>query len=70
VAIAAAIFAGRGGNATPAEFVNGYSPAFVALSVIRVVGLVTGTAIRPQFMPAAIVPTSRSLPSTDSRVGL
>jgi EmrB/QacA subfamily drug resistance transporter len=48
VAIAAAVFAGRGGYATPAEFVNGYSPAFVALSVICVVGLVAGTAIRPQ----------------------
>ncbi len=70
VAIAAAIFASRGGYATPAEFVNGYSPAFVALSVICLVGLVAGTAIRPQVTTATTVPTSRSLPSADSRVGL
>ena len=45
VAIAAAIFAAQGGYATPSEFVNGYTPAFVTLSMICIVGAVAGIAI-------------------------
>ena len=56
VAIAAAIFAGQGGYGTPAEFVNGYSPAFIALGTICAIGVGAGFAIRRPATVAATVP--------------
>jgi EmrB/QacA subfamily drug resistance transporter len=47
VAIAAAIFASKGGYGTASEFVNGYRPAFMALSALCAVGVIAGFAIRP-----------------------
>jgi EmrB/QacA subfamily drug resistance transporter len=59
VAIAAAIFAGQGGYGTRAEFVNGYSPAFVALSVVCAIGVVAVIAIRRQPKIAETAPHPR-----------
>jgi EmrB/QacA subfamily drug resistance transporter len=46
IAIAAAIFAGNGNYRSPAEFVAGYSPAFMALAVLAFVGVIAGSVIR------------------------
>jgi len=46
VAIATAIFASKGGYGTASEFVNGYRPAFTALSALCAVGILAGFAIR------------------------
>jgi EmrB/QacA subfamily drug resistance transporter len=54
VAIAAAIFAGNGGYGTPSDFVNGYRPAFLALSVLCAVGVIAGMVIR---RPTAVAMT-------------
>jgi hypothetical protein len=46
VAIATAIFAAEGSYRTASEFVDGLSPAFIALGVLCAIGVLAGVLLR------------------------
>lgn len=56
VAIAAAIFAAKGNYRTPSEFVDGFSPAFIALGALCTLGVLAGSIIRRSTSVAAPMP--------------
>jgi hypothetical protein len=68
VAICAAVFAGRGGYASPAAFVAGFGPAMGACAGLALVGAVAGLLVPGRrSAPAAPAPTVERRESEGAR---
>jgi hypothetical protein len=55
VAICAAVFAARGGYASPAAFISGFGPAMGACAGLALLGAVAGLIVPRRRRPAAAV---------------
>ena len=58
VAICAAVFAARGGYASPATFVGGFGPAMGACAGLALLGAVAGLVIPGRRQPTPATPPS------------
>ena len=56
VAICAAVFAARGGYASPAAFISGFGPAMGACAGLALLGAAAGLIVPRRRLPAAAVP--------------
>jgi hypothetical protein len=59
VAICAAVFAARGGYASPAAFTSGFAPAMGACAGLAFLGALSGLLIPGRRRPARPVPATR-----------
>lgn len=58
VAIAVAVFTSFGGYRSPQEFVDGFTPAVLVLSIVTVLGIIPALLIRPRGKESGSTPSS------------